>query len=662
LFPGVIKDNAGRVHLNGGDERQGHYALDGFNIAHPVSGRLDSRVSVDAVRSVRLESSRYSAEHGGGSAGVIALETFQGDDRLRFTATNFLPSFETQEGLHIASWTPRATVSGPIAKRRAWFFNATDLQYDLNVVSQLPSGANTNRNWHGGNAARLQLNLTPRNILTSGFLFNFTEARHLGITPHDPIETSRNSRSRYFFFNLKDQLSLNQGWVVEIGVGLSRWRSREDPMGGQTYVIGPETRSGNYFRKSDQRVERVQVRAGLLSRPLSWRGRHHLRFGLDSDGIGYRQYSERGAEEILREGGARARLISFAGSPSFGRNSSAFSAYVQDRWSPAPPFLIETGLRLDWDQVLRDPLISPRFALTYSPRATGESKFSAGVGVFRDPLDLELLTRSLDQVRSDVYYPRNGLGLAGGPVVSRYVVNERTLKAPRYLNWSLEWEQKLPAAVYFSASFIRRHGRNGWAYDRAAPGFEQEEREVVYELTNRRRDRYSYVEVTARRTFQQKYSCLVSYARSRAASSAVVDFSLENSVFSRQAGGPLGWDTPNRLISWGILPAPRFRRLSIAYFLEWRTGLPYSLVNEEQRLVGAPNSRRFPDYFCLNLHVERRFRFWRYEWAFRAGVNNLTGRDNPTVVNNNVDSFRFGQFAGGRGAVFVGRLRLLGRG
>jgi len=71
-------------------------------------------------------------------------------------------------------------------------------------------------------------------------------------------------------------------------------------------------------------------------------------------------------------------------------------------------------------------------------------------------------------------------------------------------------------------------------------------------------------------------------------------------------------------------------------------------VNQELRLVGAPNSHRYPDYFSLNLQLERRFRLLHYEWAFRIGFNNITGHDNPTVVNNNIDSPNYGQFSAAR--------------
>ena len=66
LMPGVIKDNNGDFHINGGDDHQVYYSLDSFNITAPVSGTLDDRLSVDAIRALKVETSRYSAEYGKG--------------------------------------------------------------------------------------------------------------------------------------------------------------------------------------------------------------------------------------------------------------------------------------------------------------------------------------------------------------------------------------------------------------------------------------------------------------------------------------------------------------------------------------------------------------------------------------------------------------------
>ena len=212
-------------------------------------------------------------------------------------------------------------------------------------------------------------------------------------------------------------------------------------------------------------------------------------------------------------------------------------------------------------------------------------------------------------------------------------------------------------SFYLRTNYIWKHGRHGWSYDLES----ESGTENTYRLASSRRDRYSYLELSLTRRFKQKYSWLVSYARSSARSSAVIDFSLDNPMIGRQGSGRMGWDAPNRFISWAAFPAPVFSKYLLSYFVEWHSGFPFSAVNEIQQLVGTPNSHEFPEFFSANFFVERRFRFLRFEWAFRAGCNNVAGRRNPVVVNNDIDSGEFGQFRGGQARVFAGRIRLLGR-
>ena len=142
LMDGVVQDNAGRAHFNGGDTSQTNYTLDGFNISDPVTGRLETRVNIDTIQSMDLETSRFSAENGRGSAGVLDLKTKMGDDRWRFGGTNFIPGVSTEGGWHINKWTPRLEFSGPLAKGRAWFHNGFDAFYSDDIVHGLPRGQN----------------------------------------------------------------------------------------------------------------------------------------------------------------------------------------------------------------------------------------------------------------------------------------------------------------------------------------------------------------------------------------------------------------------------------------------------------------------------------------------------------------------------------------
>jgi hypothetical protein len=77
--------------------------------------------------------------------------------------------------------------------------------------------------------------------------------------------------------------------------------------------------------------------------------------------------------------------------------------------------------------------------------------------------------------------------------------------------------------------------------------------------------------------------------------------------------------------------------------------------------VGLPGSHRFPDFFSLDLFLERRFHLFRYEWAIRGGFDNITGSRDPAVVVNNIDSPQFLTFEQSQGRAFTGRIRFLGR-
>src|SRR6476646_344035 len=175
LLNGVVQDNAGRVHFNGGATNQANYTLDGFNISDPVTGRLETRVNIESIQSMDLENSRYAADNGRGSTGVLDLKTKMGDDRWRFAGTNFIPGVTSDNGLYINKWTPRLEFSGPIAKGRAWFHNGFDAFYNVDSVHGLPRGQNRTSGLTASDLSRFQVNLTPANTLTASFLYNLAD-------------------------------------------------------------------------------------------------------------------------------------------------------------------------------------------------------------------------------------------------------------------------------------------------------------------------------------------------------------------------------------------------------------------------------------------------------------------------------------------------------
>ena len=64
VMPSVLQDPQGELHFNGGAENQVLYTLNGFNIGDPLTGRFDTKLSVEAVRSLEFSTGRFSPEFG----------------------------------------------------------------------------------------------------------------------------------------------------------------------------------------------------------------------------------------------------------------------------------------------------------------------------------------------------------------------------------------------------------------------------------------------------------------------------------------------------------------------------------------------------------------------------------------------------------------------
>jgi hypothetical protein len=244
------------------------------------------------------------------------------------------------------------------------------------------------------------------------------------------------------------------------------------------------------------------------------------------------------------------------------------------------------------------------------------------------------------------------------------------LEMPRYRNWSVGLEQLLPAKILLSVNLLRRRTGNGLTYvnvlnPNAPPPapvalYRTTQFESIYQLENSRKDLYDSAEVRLHQPFGKKYEWMASYTRSRASSNAVVDASVDQPTLISNDVGRLPWDAPNRFLSWGYLPTP-FRNWAVAYLFETRSGFPFSVVDPIGRVVGPPNSDRFPSYLNLNLHVEWTTHLFGYRFALRGGFNNITNHNNFTVVNNTLGAPNFGTFYGSDRRHFVLRIRWLGR-
>jgi len=650
FIPGIVLDQSAQPHIAGSEVYQTLVLLDGFNVSQPANGQLTARVSTDALRVVKVETSRVPAQFGKGPAGVLSLETGIGDDHYRFAATNFLPSFQNKKGWTLDKVDPRFTVSGPIAKGKVWFFDGLDGEYDHVIRPELPAGQDQNTIWRLGNLAKVQANVSPDDIVTASFLVNRLHDNHYKFSLLAPATTTPADIENVYVGSIKEQHSFSSDKLLEFGAAFDQFGFKLVPFGAAPYVLTPEGAQGNYYLHADTNARRWQVLANFYM-PRYWHGRHDLLFGGDFDRISFDQSLQRSPLTSLNEDGSPAlKSVFFNSQPSTTYNAEA-SGYIQDRWSVLPRLLIEPGIRFDWDEVVRRALFSPRLSGTYVLDNSGDTKISAGIGVTYQSTNMALIATPLGGSRQDTFYNTQG---PPATFLTTFTVDRSELLAPRFVNWSVGLERKLPAQIFLKAEFMRRIGIHDFVYNTPSGSGG-----TNFILQNTREDHYQEFRIDLRRTFHQRFIVMGSYVRSTSHSNQVLDYSLDNPVLSPQVPGPYPWDAPNRFISWGLLPL--LRGFDAGYSLEWRSGFPFAVISPQQQLVAPPGTYRFPPYFILNLHLEKRFHAIGFYWAIRGGFDNITNHQNPYSVNNTFGSPQFLTFSGFDRRAFTARIRFLGR-
>src|ERR1035438_808865 len=93
---------------------------------------------------------------------------------------------------------------------------------------------------------------------------------------------------------------------------------------------------------------------------------------------------------------------------------------------------------------------------------------------------------------------------------------------------------------------------------------------------------------------------MAGYVRSRAASNAVLDASVDHPLHVLKNFGRIPWDAPNRILGWGYFPLP-FKKWAVAFLADYRTGFPFAVTSDSGMVAGPVDGHRYPSSFDFNL-------------------------------------------------------------
>ena len=104
--------------------------------------------------------------------------------------------------------------------------------------------------------------------------------------------------------------------------------------------------------------------------------------------------------------------------------------------------------------------------------------------------------------------------------------------------------------------------------------------------------------------------------------------------------------TPHRFLTWGVFPLAH--GLRFAPVMEWRSGFPYSALNEYQQYAGVPNGRSLPAFFSLDTRVSKDVALKGHKVRLSFSMFNVTNYANFDAVRLNTADPQFGEVLGRR--------------
>jgi hypothetical protein len=192
LMPGVLRDNSGQLHIQGGRTDQVRYQLDGMNLTNATAGGLDENIPLDAIESVDLDLAGYSAEFGKGSGGIVRVHSQLIGDMYRFNVTDFVPGISLRRR-SISEFSPRLLFSGPVVQNKVWFMYSGSFRYARNWVESLPAPDNTQRQTLSDEFFKIQWNVRESHVVSLDVMFNTQFSGNNGLSVIRPLETTTNS-------------------------------------------------------------------------------------------------------------------------------------------------------------------------------------------------------------------------------------------------------------------------------------------------------------------------------------------------------------------------------------------------------------------------------------------------------------------------------------
>ena len=656
LVPGVVRGPDGRINMKGAQATQAGWLVNSTNVTDPATGGQAINLPIDVVSSVQVISNPYDPEYGKFTGAVSSVETRTSNfNKFHFSIQNLVPRARDRDGsiVGIGGFTPRATITGPLIKDRLAFTQSFEYRFVRTPVESLPPLERDTTLESFDSFSQFDLKISDRQTATLSVAVFPQKFEYLGLNTFNPQPSTENLHQR------GDQISAEHSYVAESGALLSSRFAYEEfdadtlPNSQAPYQMLVETTEGGFFNRQHRDTRRVEWQEIYQLSPKHFLGNHQLKVGFDFSHSSYDGRQQFMPVDIVGVAGSTVERIEFGAPATFSVHQNEVAWFVGDQWAVGPRLSLNLGLRFDNDSITDSTHPAPRAGLTLALTRDRKTLLKAGGGLFYDRVPLS--------ARAFPFFPDRTVSTfdATGEVVSSFPysnVISGGLKNPRSETWNVELDRQVMEKLLVRVAYQQRNTVYDLVLNPEATASGN-----LLSLANSGRDFYREFQITGRYQIARQ-TLNASYVRSKVTGD-LNDFNQffgndPQAVIQPNSRGPLAFDAPNRFLAWAELNGPW--KLTLMPVLDVHTGFPYSIVNEKREFVGTRNNERFSRFDSFDLQVLKEFGlpFHGKEHTVKVGfgVFNLFNHSNPRDVQNDLDSYRFGQFFNSAVRTFRGKL------
>jgi len=666
LVPGVVRNLDGKLSVRGTSENQGMVEVDSAKTVDPVTGSFSIPVPIDAIQTVKVDKTPFSAENGGFSGGLTSIETTAPPPDWFYKVKDFNVSMRGKNGhfVGISQATPRVSFGGPIGGSRLNFSEVFEYDVRRNPVRGLAWPHNEIKSQGFNSFTRAQAILSQHHVLNADVNVFPMRTQFADINALVPQTASSDYDQKGISAGISDLYNFQSGALLRIALRYTRFDSNAHGQGPADMLINPEGWAGNFFNSWTRNANQYQFYPTFQFAPKKWLGRHEFKIGMDVTHRSYAGNTLSHPVQILRQDGTVAEQISFTGNGLLGTSATDVEEFVQDRWFVNDKLAIDLGGRLTSETVGRTAAFAPRAGVAYSPGKSKKTVFRAGTGLFYDRVSLLEADFVHNPVRTLSLFDGTG-NLVGTPTPFSYsyVANgpgplplrlrSQPDTSPRSFVGNVEIDRQLWGNAVLRVSYLYSQTRDLFVVNPVQNVFGSA---GLLGLFPSGKAKYHEVEATLHFQPVHNADLNVSYvwSRTRGDLNTVPNIFLpfEQPVIRPNFYGILPSDVPQRVVTWGVFHLPW--ELTVSPVVDLHTGFPYSNVDVLQNYAGVPDSQRFPTFFSLDSQVYKDFhlplpfveRGSRHKVRFGLYSINITGHGNFHDVYNNVTSPFFGRFTG----------------